>query len=128
MPSKLDTPSSDGLVVKSGSTVLVDDAGRVFDQLPSSARSSSVAATTARSVTHREAALSPRHGQDIVIDPAGVAYSVRLHLAQHLHVNQRVAKLEATIAGLFSSCAIFGHAHAHTFDQTGRIMGATKAF
>lgn len=100
MACKLDTPSCEGLVVKSGATVLVDDAGRVFDELPRPRSTGTPGAlTAARPITYREATISPRHDQDVVIDPAGVAYSVRLHLAQHLHVNQRVAKLEATIAG-----------------------------
>lgn len=78
-------------------TVLADEAGRVLDELPSPRTRSG--GLIMRPRTCREAVITPRHNQDVVIDPAGVAYSVRVHLAQHLHVKQRVEKLEAIIGG-----------------------------
>ena len=80
MACKLDTSSCEGLIVKSGVTVLVDDAGRVFDELPRPrSTGTSGVLTAARPTTCREATISPRHGQDVVIDPAGVAYSCLLY-------------------------------------------------
>lgn len=80
------------LLVKKGQTVLADDLGRALDQVPTSKRPRTTA------VSHR-ADVAPRHGQDVVVDTAGNAFSVRVHLAQHLRVNQRVAELEEMVAG-----------------------------
>lgn len=92
-------------MVKCDQTVLADEMGRTLDHLPSPAPPSAHKdaemrarpRTTARH--HRVHAIAPSHGQDIVVDPSGNAFSVRVHLAQHLRMNQRVATLEGLVAG-----------------------------
>lgn len=80
------------LMVKKGQTVLADELGKALDQVPTPIKSSKTAVC-------RRADVAPRHGQDVVVDTAGNAFSVRVHLARHLHVNQRVSKLEEMVAG-----------------------------
>lgn len=88
------------LVINRGVTVLADDLGRVLDKLPTPTNRGchKHASNQGRPLT-TSACVAPRHGQDVVVDPAGNAFSVRVHLAQHLHLTQRVAKLEAMVAG-----------------------------
>lgn len=86
-------------MIKRQATVLADASGKVFDELLYSPNSFHPAELAMPRSSWRQAIITPRQGQDVVVDPAGVAYSVRLHLAQHLHVNQRIEKLEATVDG-----------------------------
>ncbi|CAM9184689.1 unnamed protein product [Ectocarpus sp. 6 AP-2014] len=90
------------LVINRGVTVLADDLGRVLDKLPTPTNNSGCHkhASNQRRPLTTSACVAPRHGQDVVVDPAGNAFSVRVHLAQHLHLTQRVAKLEAMVADL----------------------------
>lgn len=96
-----------GLRVKGGETVLADEMGRMLDRLPipspplAEKGASGMTGTKPKTMacTRRVHAVAPSHGQDIVVDPAGNAFSVRVHLAQHLRVNQRVKTLEAQVAG-----------------------------
>lgn len=85
------------LVVRKGQTVLADELGRVLDQIPSPMR------PRANEELCRQLDVAPRHGQDVVVDPAGNAFSVRVHLTQHLRVHQRIAKLEAMVTGEYST-------------------------
>jgi len=93
------------LMVRCDQTVLADEMGRMLEHLPTPAPPSTHkdAEMSIRSRTtafHRRVhAVAPVHGQDIVVDPSGNAFSVRVHLSQHLRINQRVATLEATVAG-----------------------------
>lgn len=102
------TPSM-GLMVKRGQQVnFVEGTGKVYDELPASAASpyprskaAIIATSMSMPATANRAPLitSGRPDQDVVIDTSGVAYSVRLHLGKHLHMNQRVEKLERAVAG-----------------------------
>ncbi|CAM9846898.1 unnamed protein product [Ectocarpus fasciculatus] len=88
------------LMVNRGVTVLADDLGRVLDRLPTPINRGCQHASNQGRPLITSACVAPRHGQDVVVDPAGNAFSVRVHLAQHLHLTQRVAKLEAMVADL----------------------------
>lgn len=95
-----------GLVIKRGETVLADEMGRMLDPLPTPspplAQRDALATrsrTTLSLCSRRVHAVAPSHGQDIVVDPAGNAFSVRVHLAQHLRMDERVRALEEEVAG-----------------------------
>lgn len=87
------------LNVNRNMTVLADEMGRVLDPIPPTNEAYKCSARPRTTAACRHAAVAPRHGQDVVVDPAGNAFSVRLHLAQHLHHEQRVVTLESTVAG-----------------------------
>lgn len=98
-----------GLMIRSGETVLADEMGRMLDRLPTPspppAQKDASRMTVMRPRTTM--AVAPSHGQDIVVDPAGNAFSVRVHLAQHLRMNQRVKTLEEEVAGKFGHTRLF---------------------
>ncbi len=93
------------LMVKCDQTVLADEMGRVLDHLPTPAppsahKDAEMRARPRTTACHRRVhTVAPAHGQDIVVDPSGNAFSVRVHLARHLHMNERVATLEGLVAG-----------------------------
>lgn len=102
MACEWDTHPSKGLMVKRGQQLLVGGTGKVYDELPTSPypQSKSEIAMAVPASANRAPLITPsRPDQDVVIDTAGVAYSVRLHLGKHLHMNQRVEELERAVDG-----------------------------
>lgn len=107
-----------GLMIRRGETVIADKMGRMLDRLPipspPMAEKDASGMMGARQRTTAcgrrvHAAVAPSHGQDIVVDAAGNAFSVRVHLAQHLRMNQRVKTLEAKLAGAYSCGHIYSY-------------------
>lgn len=90
---------SKGLMIKRGETVLVDEAGRAYDALSDNyqQRAPSTTAGSGGGISTKK--LTRRHDQSVVVDASGVAYNVRLHLAQHLQTIERVETLETTVLG-----------------------------
>lgn len=96
-------------MIRSGETVLADEMGRMLDRLPTPSPPSAqkdVSGMIAMMRPRTTMAIAPSHGQDIVVDPAGNAFSVRVHLAQHLRMNQRVKTLEAEVTGRWAHVCI----------------------
>ncbi|CAN0085764.1 unnamed protein product [Ectocarpus sp. 12 AP-2014] len=117
------------LLINRGVTVLADDLGRVLDKLPTPTNRGyhKHASNQGRPLT-TSACVAPRHGQDVVVDPAGNAFSVRVHLAQHLHLTQRVATLEAMVADLQGQVGthqrLMHDIHRENFVTQGAFMAA----
>lgn len=86
-------------MIKRGQSMLVDEANRAYDPLPDRNYLASRADAGVPRSNHSNKQLTPRYDQDVVVDSAGVAYSVRVHLAKHLQTIQRVEALEAATAG-----------------------------
>lgn len=97
------THPSRGLMIKHGQSEVVDEMGRVYDALPMSAPSPGGGRATSTREHQHQQHLALRHNQDVVVDTAGTAYNVRVHLTQHLQTNQRMEKLEATVVGELST-------------------------
>lgn len=92
----------ESLMIKRGETVMVDEVGRVYDPLLSSNRTNNkYRAPSADSAAPPQLSttLTRTHDPTVVVDAAGVAYSVRLHLSKHLQTIERVERLENTVLG-----------------------------